>query len=196
MSEIKPNPCTDNLSDLEYLEHMIPHHQVAIDMSELLIPHTSNPVILHLCRDIIRKQKYEIWEMNLMKEKISQTLFAKKKGEVDDAETKLGFYEPIKSSSGDGPCDPLFFKPDDHAKHMEHMEINDKSYLEHMIPHHQVAIDMSRRLLNYTNHSYLLYFARKLIIDQQAEIYHMNNLLNKDNYNYKSPLLTFKLNSE
>ena len=65
MSEIKPNPCTDNLSDVEYLEHMIPHHQVAIDMSELLIPHTSNPVILHLCRDIIRKQKYEIWEMNI-----------------------------------------------------------------------------------------------------------------------------------
>ena len=74
MSEINPNPCTDNLTDLEYLEHMIPHHQVAIDMSELLIPHTSNPVILHLCRDIIRKQKYEIWEMNLMKEKLSRTL--------------------------------------------------------------------------------------------------------------------------
>ena len=29
------NPCTDKLSDLEYLEHMIPHHQVAIDMSVL-----------------------------------------------------------------------------------------------------------------------------------------------------------------
>ena len=23
------NPCTDHLSDLEYIEHMIPHHQVA-----------------------------------------------------------------------------------------------------------------------------------------------------------------------
>ena len=39
------NPCTDTLTDLEYLEHMIPHHQVAIDMSELLIPHTTNPNI-------------------------------------------------------------------------------------------------------------------------------------------------------
>ena len=31
------NPCTDKLTDIEYLEHMIPHHQVAIDMSHLLI---------------------------------------------------------------------------------------------------------------------------------------------------------------
>ena len=60
-------------------------------------------------------------------------------------------------------------------------------YLEHMIPHHQVAIDMSRRLLLHTNNSYLLVFCRKLIIDQQSEIYLMNNLL-KNSYIYKSQL--------
>jgi hypothetical protein len=32
------NPCTDKLTDIEYLEHTIPHHPVAIDMSNLLIP--------------------------------------------------------------------------------------------------------------------------------------------------------------
>ena len=36
---------------------MIPHHQVAVDMSYLLIPKTKNPEMLHLCRNIIRKQK-------------------------------------------------------------------------------------------------------------------------------------------
>jgi len=60
MSKNESNPCTDKLTELEYLDHMIPHHQVAIDMSNLLIPHTKNPTILHLCRDIIRKQSYEI----------------------------------------------------------------------------------------------------------------------------------------
>ena len=68
------------------------------------------------------------------------------------------------------------------------MKVNDRSYLEHMIPHHQVAIDMSKRLLLHTNHSYLMEFCRKLIIDQQGEIYTMNNLL-KNEYNYKSELL-------
>ena len=182
------NPCTDKLSDIEYLEHMIPHHQVAIDMSNLLIPHTENPRILHLCRDIIRKQGYEIWEMGIMKDNIPNTIFSDDISNVENKLTKLDIYEPGMSKSKDGSCNPLFFKPDDHSAHMENMEINDKSYLEHMIPHHQVAIDMSYRLLLHTNNSYLLDFCKKLIIDQQGEIYLMNNLL-QNTYNYKSKLL-------
>ena len=182
------NPCTDKLTDLEYLEHMIPHHQVAIDMSNLLIPNTKNPVTLHLCRDIIRKQSYEIWEMTMMKNKISETLFDEKKGKIDTYKTKLERFEPILSKSKDGSCDPLFFKPNDHMAHMKHMKVNDRSYLEHMIPHHQVAIDMSKRLLLHTNHSYLMEFCRKLIIDQEGEIFYMNNLL-QSNYTHKSELL-------
>ena len=68
------------------------------------------------------------------------------------------------------------------------MEINEKNYLEHMIPHHQVAIDMSKRLLLHTNHSYLIDFCRKLILDQQYEILSMNDLLN-NTYIHESELL-------
>jgi uncharacterized protein (DUF305 family) len=188
MNNIK-DPCTDKLTDLEYLEHMIPHHQVAVDMSELLIPHINDPVILHLCRDIIRKQKYEIVEMKDMEKRISDTLFYNSSGVIDKNITKLDIYEPKKSKAKEGECNPLFFKPDDHSKHMEHMKINSKSYLEHMIPHHQVAVDMSRRLLLHTNHSYLIYFCRKLILDQQAEILMMNNLL-QNTYTHDSSLLS------
>ena len=184
------NPCSDVLTDIEYLEHMIPHHQVAVDMSNLLLPSTKNPIMLHLCRDITRKQSYEIWEMAMMKKKISDTIFSNTETMVfDQKPTKLEVYEPIMSKSKEGDCNPLFFKPDDHSKHMESMEVNDRSYLEHMIPHHQVAIDMSKRLLLHTNHSYLLDFCKKLIIDQQGEIYYMNNLLN-NTYNYESELLS------
>ena len=180
------DPCTGKLSDLEYLEHMIPHHQVAIDMSELLMKYTKNPIVLHLCRDIIRKQHYEIWEMNLILNKISNTVFSDNKSSREKTFTKLDKYASTLSQNKNGVCDPLFFKPDDHKAHMEHMKINDKSYLEHMIPHHQVAIDMSNRLLLYTNHSYLMDFCRKLIIDQQGEIFYMNNLLkNLDMYQSK-----------
>lgn len=150
---------------------MIPHHQVAIDMSNLLVSKT--------------KQDYEIWEMNIMKNKLSDTIFS---DDIWTVDTKLEYHKPNMSKSKDGKCNPLFFKPNDHSKMMKHMKINDKSYLEHMIPHHQVAIDMSKRLLLHTNHSYLLYFCRKLILDQQAEIYLMNHLL-KNEYNHKSSLL-------
>lgn len=187
-TESTTDPCFGKLSDLEYLEHMIPHHQVAIDMSKMLIPHTNNPVILHLCRDIIRKQDYEIWEMEMIKKQLSDTIFTNDPFYHESFQTKLDLYEPIKSKSKDGPCDPLFFKPNDHMKHMQHMKITDKSYLEHMIPHHQVAVDMSRRLLLHSNHPYLMDFCRKLIIDQQGEILMMNNLLT-NSYNHTSELL-------
>ena len=112
-------------------------------------------------------------------------------GTDDNMPTLLDVYDTDISKSKDGSCNPLFFKPNDHSKHMKHMQITDTSYLEHMIPHHQVAIDMSKRLLLHTTHSYLLDFCRKLIIDQQSEIYIMNNLL-KNIYNYESELLSGK----
>ena len=183
------NPCIDYLTDKEYLEHMIPHHQVAIDMSNLLIPKTTNPTMLHLCRDIIRKQSYEIWEMTMILKKQVSKVFADDESRREKVRTKLDIYEPKQSKSSDGECNPLFFDPDDHSKHMEHMKVTDRSYLEHMIPHHQVAVDMSRRLLLHTNNSYLIDFCRKLIYDQQGEIYYMNQLL-KNNYNHQSELLT------
>ena len=183
------NPCTDTLTEKEYLEHMIPHHQVAIDMSDLLIIKSKNPIMVHMCRDITRKQSYEIWEMEMMMKNLSETMFSDDKWTVEDIRTKLDRFNPIMSQAKEGPCNPLFFKPNDHSAHMATMDITDTSYLEHMIPHHQVAIDMSKRLLLHTNHSYLLDFCRKLIIDQQGEIYTMNNLL-KNTYNYKSELLS------
>ena len=181
------NPCIDNLSDKEYLEHMIPHHQVAIDMSELLLKKTKNPSMMLLCREIIRKQGYEIWEMEIIKKK-NFYYISENNSKNENINTKLNNYYPKKSKSKDGDCNPLFFQPDNHSAHMKHMEINNKSYLEHMIPHHQVAIDMSKRLLMHTNNMYLIDFCRKLIYDQEGEIFYMNNLLESINL-YKSNLI-------
>ena len=77
------NPCTDVLSDSEYLEHMIPHHQVAIDMSEMLLPISKNPDVLHLCRNIIRNQRFEIWEMNNYLERMSDNTSINVKGDYN-----------------------------------------------------------------------------------------------------------------
>ena len=187
-NNVKSNPCIDKLTDLEYLEHMIPHHQVAIDMSVLLQKHTSSDIMLNLCREIIRIQSYEIFEMSKMKA-YKDTLFTDDKWIKEKINTKLDTYNPILSKAKEGECNPLFFKPNDHSQHMKGMKLTDRSYLEHMIPHHQVAIDMSRRLLLHTNNSYLLEFCRKLILEQQAEILYMNNLLMNIDFIYKSELL-------
>ena len=182
------NPCTDKLTDLDYLIHMVPHHQVAIDMSNLLIENTRAPILLDLCRQIIRSQSYEIWEMNHMKS-YDGLLFTDDASSNDNDITNLDTFYPVLSKSKDGECNPLFFKPNDHSKHMEGMVITGQSFLEHMIPHHQVAINMSKRLLLYTNNSYLLEFCKNLIINQQGEIFLMNNLLRNKGYLYESDIL-------
>ena len=92
--------------------------------------------------------------------------------------SKLAYHEP-KNTVSDGECDPLFFKPDDHKKHMEHMDLTDKSYLDHMVPHHQVAVDMCKRLLLHTKSTHMMALCYDIIYGQQAEILQMNQL--KDN---------------
>lgn len=50
---------------------MIPHHQVAVDMSIRVLQHTKNQTIIKLANDIIINQKYEIWYMkNLLKKTV------------------------------------------------------------------------------------------------------------------------------
>ena len=185
----KINPCTDYLSDKEFLEHMIPHHQVAIDMSLLLQPISKNPIMQELFRKIIWQQNYEIEVMNEMIDKLP---FSPSLGNVQKnyEKSKLEFYFPIKTKDKDGKCDPLFFKPNDHMKHMEHMNVTDKSYLEHMIPHHQVAIDMCHRLMKHTKNDFMRSLCYDIVREQEYEILKMNEMLDKFNsWQYNSNLI-------
>ena len=172
----KPNPCTDFLSDTEFLEHMIPHHQVAVDMSILLQPISKSPIMHELFRKIIWQQNYEI---EVMKEMVGRLPSPVSTGRIQKnyEKSKLSYYFPVKTKAKDGECDPLFFKPNDHAKHMEHMKQTDKSYLQHMIPHHQVAVDMCHRLLKHTKNDFLRALCYDIIREQEYEILKMNELL-------------------
>ncbi len=90
-------------------------------------------------------------------------------------------------------CDPNFFDPKNHMKHLMHMKLNDIMYIEHMIPHHQVAVDMSKILIKNTSNDIMLYLAYRIIQSQQEEIVLLSDFLNSlnknNNYDYKSELL-------
>ena len=193
-SKQKKNPCTDFLTDLEYLEHMIPHHIVAIDMSKELIKTSKSPIMLNIARNIIRHQSYEVWEMERMIMKLEpNNLFSNKnlfKSKEKQIKSKFNYYEPIKSRYTGDSCDPLFFDPEAHMKHMSHMPITDISFLEHMIPHHQVAVDMSQRLLLHSKNSYTRQLCFDIITEQESEILLMNQLLeNYKKWKYDSKLV-------
>ena len=57
------------------------------------------------------------------------------------------------------------FDPEAHNKH-EHMHLNDEMYIKHMIPHHQVAVDMSKNYQN-TNNDFMIFLAYRIIHSQE-----------------------------
>lgn len=176
------NPCTDFLSNKDYLVHMIPHHQVAIDMCNLMIPLSKSKSIQNMYRNIIFNQKIEIMLMEQVLKNIPNisnnynVIFRNNKFLTSMSYNK-------KSKPKNYYCDPLFFKPDDHSDHMNHMNHTDKSFLEHMIPHHQVAIVMSERLLKHTNNTHMIRLCYEIITAQRGEILQMNYILDYLNNN-------------
>jgi len=186
------NVCKDKLSDLEYLEHMIPHHQVAVDISVILQKKTKSPKMQEILRKLIWIQNYEIEIMkemlNNLPENITEDINNKKY-----IRTRADFIKPNLLGLTETYCDPHFFDPEAHMKHMEHINLNDISYLEHMIPHHQVAVDMSKILLKNTENDFMVFLAYRIIKSQQEEIIMLDNYLKtlkrRDGYDYKSELL-------
>lgn len=56
-------------ADKDFLAAMIPHHQGAVDMAEVVIQYGKNPKVRQLAQEIIAMQKKEIAEMKqLLKE--------------------------------------------------------------------------------------------------------------------------------
>ena len=72
---------------------------------------------------------------------------------------------------------------------MKHMKLDDIMYIKHMIPHHQVAVDMSKVLLKNTSNDFMIYLANRIIHSQQDELILLDNMLNKNRYVHQSQLI-------
>ena len=187
MEPTNKNPCGDYLSDRDYLLHMIPHHQVAIDISLKLQKKSKTPWMQSLLRELVWVQGREIAIMKdflSLPDSVSNDMEKMNKVYV---KTLAEFTEGTEDPNAE--CLPEFFDPELHNHHMEHMELSDKMYIDHMIPHHQVAIDMSKRLLMHTNNAFMIGFAYRIIRSQQKEIFMMNNMLKSNTFNWNSNIL-------
>ena len=196
----KKNICRGYLSDLEYLNHMIPHHQVAIDISLMLQKKTKSPEMHEILRKLIWTQNYEIDLMNVLINKKTKNITGGLSLK-DYIPTVSDFTHPNvlgttnllcdvdNFSLSNTYCDPHFFDPIAHMKHMHHMNLDDEMYITHMIPHHQVAVDMSKVLLMNTSSDIMIYLAYRIIRSQNAEIIILNDFLEKTTYKHKSYLL-------
>jgi hypothetical protein len=153
---------------------MIPHHQMAINISIEHIKHTKNDVIMKVLHELIWTQKYEILMM--------QEEFGNKTENISTIYSNqsyipsvFSFFYPNIVGLTSTYCDPNFFKP--HAHNHHNMIISDKQYIDHMIPHHQVAVDMCKILLKHTKSDFLIHLAYRMIRGQESEISLLNDLL-------------------
>lgn len=187
--------CANNINDIEYLEHMIPHHQVAIDISRILQKTSRIDYIQHIIRKLIYLQEHDIMIMKHMLKRLAPN--------VSDSTIKMNkkyistvanFTKPNTLGLSKVYCNPLFFDEKAHMKHLDMMglskTLDDKTYIKHMIPHHQVAIDMSKKLLKNTDNDFMIYLCYRIIRNQEEEVVLLNDILQSKNYKWQSNLIT------
>lgn len=162
MKAMKNVPKSGNPS-VDFLKGMIPHHQAAILMSESLLRYGGqNQALKQLAEDIIRVQKTEITQMQEM-------AGALKTAKADQAKEAAYLKEYNK----------MFDGTMSHA--MPHgaatAQSVDAAFTEGMIMHHEMAVDMSKAILDYTEDAKVKALAQEIIDAQVKEIAQMKEML-------------------
>ena len=129
-------------SDLDFILNMIPHHQEAVDSSEILLSKTTNTELKTFLQNVITQQSAEIKQMRTW----SQDWFK-------DQKVGMGIYTNMMPS-------------------LNNLAVADaeQAYLEGMIAHHQGAISMAEQILNITTRPELKQVANDIITNQTKEI--------------------------
>ena len=184
-------PCRVVLSDEEFLKHMIPHHQMAIDISIEHIKNTKSDIIMKILRELIYTQKYEVIIMLAELKHKTENITSIYSNQSFNPTISSDTYPNILGLTNTY-CDPAFFtyqknqhnqynQYNQHNKHNQHKQehniVTDKQYILHMIPHHQVAVDMCKILLKNTKSDFLIDLAYRMIKEQETEIILLNDLL-------------------
>jgi uncharacterized protein (DUF305 family) len=171
--EMMGDPCKEYVTDAEFLKHMIPHHQVAIDMSKKVLLSTNNPTIIYLARNILYKQSDEILLMENILLSGIPNMASPDKDTYIERTNQFSFYYPKESRANKSVCTSHHFDPS--LIHINH-KLTDNEYLEHMIPHHDIAISMAERVTKNSKNPTMVSFAYDVIGNQRYEIWLMKQL--------------------
>ena len=137
--------------DIMFAEMMIPHHQQAIEMSDLALKISTNPEVLALAQEIKDAQSPEIEQMKSWGASSMTHMGHMMDGMLSDEE--ISELAAAKGSEFD------------------------RLFLEGMINHHEGAIDMAEIVIDSKNDE-VAALANSIIEAQRAEISKMKELLN------------------
>jgi uncharacterized protein (DUF305 family) len=138
-----------NDADVAFLQGMIPHHEEAIEMAEMVPERTDRPELNELADDIIASQQGEIEEMQAMLAEAG----ADEDPDMAHMDDDMMMDEHDIERLGDA----------------EAVEF-DLLFADLMIEHHEGAIVMARDVLDDGEHPQVATLAQDVIDEQEAEI--------------------------
>ena len=155
----------DRPFDLQFIDQMIMHHEGAIMSSEHMIADSERPELRQLAEDIEKSQSEQIEQMRAWRDEW-----------YGDAERTLRVMDSAQMDEmmGDGHIEGMMGSS---MQEMMGRDMTDAMFLRMMIPHHQIAVEMSERALEEAEHPELKEFAQKIIDEQSAEIELMQGYL-------------------
>jgi len=146
----------DRPFDLQFVDQMTMHHEGAIMSSEHMISDSKRPELRELAENIEESQSEQIDRMQEWRD-----------GWYPDAEQTSGMPAGMMDEMmGDGMMERMM------GGSMQEMMgggATDEMFLRMMIPHHEMAVDMSEKALEEAEHPELKDLARKIIDEQTAE---------------------------
>lgn len=161
-SENSSNTAKFSSTDLMFANMMIPHHEQAIEMSDLAIEISENPEIVALARKIKAAQAPEIEQMKLWQDN------------GDPGHMGHDMMEDF-DNDGNGMMGMLDEGDISELERATGVEF-DRLFLQGMIAHHEGAIDMAEMVLDSENKEAAA-LGKAIIESQTAEIEEMKTLL-------------------
>ncbi|RAM49979.1 MAG: DUF305 domain-containing protein [Hapalosiphonaceae cyanobacterium JJU2] len=160
--------------DQHFIEMMIPHHQQAVEMSDLALTRAKRPEINKLALAIKTDQNREIQQMRTW----YKAWYGK---DVPAVSMNNATMMSMRQNRGQG-MNPGMMQMSMHPG-MRGMEIDlealknaqdfDLEFISQMIPHHQMAVMMAQMVVNSTTKPEIRNLAQSIIKTQKAEIAQM-----------------------
>lgn len=168
-------------AEVRYMEGMIDHHQMALDMAEDCLAKVETEAFRSVCQGVIDAQTPEIetlrgwlrewYGIEYAPMPMSQLMDLM--GLAPGAGMEMGHGDHTTNPMTDMPLMMGMMAGLDRVEGVEY----EAAWLEAMIDHHDDAVHMSERILRYAVHEELLALAQQIIDDQTAEIELMESML-------------------
>lgn len=162
------SPATASAGDEMFVTMMIPHHQQAIDMADVVLAKDGlDPRVAELAQQVKDAQGPEIERMLGWLEDWGVEYDPEPMGGMDHGSTS--------PDGGDG------MMSEEDMTALENADATEASrlFLEQMIMHHEGAVEMARTALDDAQNPEVLALAEQVIGDQTVEIATMQDLLTK-----------------